>query len=454
MPTLAERLGRFAAGIALEHVPPAVLAAARRSIVDTTGVTLAGFATDTVKAATRAVAAACGEGACPVPGADRKLAIGAAAQVYGTAAHVWDFDDTCYEGIAHGSAVVWSAVAALAAGHGLDGRAALGAFVAGVETEYALASVVGNGLYFKGWWATGILGAVGAAAGAARALSLDADATANAIAIAAMQASGPRRIQGWPSKPWMCGRAAETGVTAALYARAGLTAPPDIVEHPLGYAALHADGRCDAQAIDDLGQRWRLVTPGVALKLYPACSAMQAATEAVSDLLREQGLRAADIEHVRCEVTELVDVSLIFPEAKRINEAQFSMPFAIGCMLRHGRFGLAELTPATLADPRLRTEMAKVEMVRSKGILAGEAAERDHPEGALVTITTTGGRRLERFNGVSTGMPTKPMPDEALDRKFLDCAAYAGLSRERAVERLSLLRSLEPAASMAGLYEA
>ena len=449
---IAQRLGAFASGITLKQVPQAVAEVARRCIVDVFGVTLAGLDTETGLAAQRVATAAYGSGLCRIPVSACALPVAGAAQVLGTAAHVWDYDDTFLEGIVHGSAAVWSAVAAMSQLCGLSGRQTLEAYIAGVETEYALGGVVTNKLFYRGWWPTGVLGAVGAAAGAARALSLDATATTNAIAIAAAQAVGPRRLQGWPSKPWLCGRAAETGVLAALYAREGLTAPIDAFEHPFGFAALHNDGLLKPDALDDLGSRWRLVSPGVSLKLYPACSSMQAATEAVLEIMREHRLDAADVAAVRCEVTELVEVSLVYNNPNSVAEAQFSMPFAIACALKFGGFELQHLNISTLRDPTVRAMFPKVQMVRFSGILAGPAAERDYPEGAAVALTTTAGRSYDRMNGIATGMPGKPMPDAQLDRKFLNCAARSGISAPEASRLLESLRTIDSLRSMAAVF--
>ena len=451
---LAQILGSFASRLRLDAVPPQVVDAARLCIADTYGVTLAGLRHDTLAAVRRVTSVHCGSaGPCSLPfTSEARHSPAATAQILGAAAHAWDYDDTSYTGIVHGSAVVWSAVAAVSQAFGLSGRSALEGFIAGVEAEYALGEALSHSLYFKGWWATGVLGPVGAAAGVARALGLDEAATAHAISIAASQAAGPRRIQGWPSKPWLCGRAAESGLVAALYASEGLTAPPDAFEHPAGFAALHNDGRLDRAVLDDVGSRWRLVQPGVACKLYPACSAAQAATEALVQLRAEYALAPDDVAMVECEVTALVDISLIFPEPQSVVEAQFSMPFAMACALRFGDLQLAHLQPAVIWSPEVRAILKKVRMIRSTGVLAGADAEREFPEGALVRVRTTAGRELERFHGNATGTPQNPMSEAQAAIKFVNCTEYAGVPSERADALWQALLGLEQERQVAALY--
>ena len=97
-------------------------------MLDTLGVMLAGGAHPSVRAL--AAAAARGEGRAALATGGRADAE-AAALVNGAAAHVWDFDDTSYTGIMHGSAVVLPAGMALAQEVGSGAGALRRAFVAG-----------------------------------------------------------------------------------------------------------------------------------------------------------------------------------------------------------------------------------------------------------------------------------------------------------------------------------
>ena len=169
-------------------------------------------------------------------------------------------------------------------------------------------------------------------------------------------------------------------------------------------------------------------------------------------LRQDHGLALADVAAVECEVTALVDISLIFPEPQSIVEAQFSMPFAIACALHFGDFQLDHLRASVLSSPQVRATMRKVSMLRSAGILAGAQAEREFPEGALVRLQTTAGRTVELFHGNATGTPCNPMPAAQAALKFANCAAYAGVSPERAARLLEALRALEQVGQVKALY--
>lgn len=442
--TIADTLGSWVAGFRLELAPPSVLRAAKRSLLDVVGVALAGVEHHVVTSVHKLVRTEYGTGPCTVVGAWVGSSASGAALANGVAAHVLDFDDTSYDGIVHASAVVWPAVMAAAELAQASGTRFLEAFIAGVEVECALGRALTDRLYWKGWWSTAVLGAIGASAGAARALGLDPAASSQAIRIAACQATGPRVLLGTPVKPYACGRAAEAGLQAALAARAGLTGPPAAFEDERGFVRLFNDGVHDPTVMDALGHRFSLETPGVAIKLYPVCSAAQAAVEAVIAIMTDERLRADDVRLVQCEVTPLVAMSLAYDRPHTVTEAQFSMPFAVGCALAFGRLDVDHLTESALRDPRLLEAMAKVEMRVSDGLFDTPESRRDHPEGASVTIHTADGRAIRRTNGAATGMPTNPMPDARLEEKFRGAArrAVPGAAADCLLARLTTVETL------------
>jgi 2-methylcitrate dehydratase PrpD len=443
--TTADTLGSWAAGFRLELAPLSVVRAAKRSLIDVVGVALAGAQRDVAVSVHELVRTEYGPGPCTVVGTWVASSASGAALANGVAAHVLDFDDTSYDGIVHASAVVWPA--AMAAGELVQasGMRFLEAFVAGVEVECALGRALMDRLYWKGWWSTAVLGIIGASAGAARALGLDPADAGQAIRIAACQATGPRVLLGTPTKPYACGRAAQAGLQAALAARAGLTGPPAAFEHERGFVRLFNNGVQDATLLDALGRRFSLETPGVAIKLYPVCSAAQAAVEAVIVIMTDERLCAGDIRLVQCEVTPLVAMSLAYGRPHTVTEAQFSMPFAIGCALAFGRLDVDHLTESTLRDPRLAEAMAKVEMRASDHLFETPEGRRDHPEGAAVTVHTVDGRAIRRLNGAATGMPANPIADSRLEEKFRTVArrAVTDAAADQLLARLAVVETLE-----------
>ena len=451
MEAIANTLGEWIAALEYGDIPTDVQSEAKRCLIDVVGVALAGTRHDVGRKSREHIKREYAEGACTLFGDRSRVSSSAAAFANAVAAHAYDFDDTCYAGITHGSAVVFPAVLAAAEAECVTGERLLTAFIAGVETEYALGASVGDHLFFKGWHPTTVLGSIGATAGVAKILGLDADKTAQALGVAASQAGSLQTGKGTPVKPFLAGRAAESGVHFARMAGMGLPAPLDAFEKERGFFDIVNDGKRDLSALANLGSVYRLVDPGIAFKLYPVCSAAQAAVEETARILARENIDGDAVNEVLCEVTHLVHVSLDHDRPRTPVEAQFSMPFAVGCMLVFGDLGLAQLDEETLADPRLRAVMPRIGMRISRQLAEDPETPRKCPEGAFITVRTVDGREIRRFNGAATGLPANPMPDIDLDRKFRDCALFAGEDTERAGVLLGRLRTVEGLAAATDL---
>jgi 2-methylcitrate dehydratase PrpD len=445
---IAARLATWSSTIDARALPADVSAAAVRCILDATGVGLAAVDRPVVVTARRLADA---PGTCTLIGRRERASATGAALANATAIHALDFDDTCYAGTLHGTAVVWPAVLAAAESAGGTGAEALAGFVAGVETAYALGNDLGNSVYDRGWWTTPLLGAIGAAAGAARVLGLEPGPTRHAIALAAAQAFGSRSVMGSTAKPYLCGVAAANGLGAALAARAGVEGPADVFASVFGLARLTGAVEPDWRAVATLGSGHALVQPGIAFKRYPVCSSSQAAAEAVAALREEHGIDAATVVGVHCVVTPMVAQCLPFRLPATSTEAQFSLPFAVGAMLVFGKLTPEQLGSEALADPGLRRAMETVTMTVDPALAASEADRRDRPEASIVTITTTDSRQLVRRIDAATGMPTNPMPDAMLDAKFHQ-GAQVILTPHQADGLLDRVRRLQHLPSILDLF--
>lgn len=443
MANIADTIGDWVASLSWEDIPENVIWHAKRCLIDVIGVAFAGSKRSGVTLTRKATQKQFASGPCTVIGnKPAKSCVEGAALINGIAAHVLDFDDTCYDGIVHGSAAVWPAANAAAEAARISGRDFLLAFIAGVETEYALGRLVTNHLYWKGWWNSGLLGAFGAAAAASKAFKLDNATVGNSIRIAACMTAGSGVIVGTPVKPFAMGWVSQIGIRSTLLAMNGMSGPDNVFEDDRGFLKLHNDGNCNLKTLGELGKRFSLQKPGVALKLYPVCSAAQAAVEAAQTIIMKETLENDNIARVHCEVTPLVGLSLVYNNPLTVTQAQFSMPFAIGCILTFNELGIKQLNDLTINNSLLKTNMQKVNMAASQDFFPQGSTTEDFPEAAEVTIYTKDGKQFQQFNGAATGMPCKPMSDKMIEDKFYSCTSNL-LSKRKASELLSQLWSLE-----------
>lgn len=449
---IASRLARWTASVALSDVPDEALNIARRCIIDTIGVAIAGSQLSVSNDMRAHITAQYGSGSCTLLGTGQGASALGAVLANGVAAHALDFDDTSYAGVVHGSAIVLPAVLAAAEMANITGAKFLEAFIAGSEAVYALGLTLTESHYMSGWWATGTLGAIGACAGAAKALVLSEEKTAAGLALASLQANGLLAMLGTDAKPVTAGRAARLGLESALLAAQGNSAPKHVFEDRRGFLALLNEGYADAAGLAELGQTWRLVTPGIAVKRHPVCSAAQAAAELTERLIDENQLDRAQIKQVRCDVPHLVKISLVYDNPVNPAQAQFSMTFALGCILAFGALGPSQICSETLDDEKLHSAMSKVKMVEAEDLNGVEYQPR-YPECARVFVSMQGGGEFSGFLGAPAGMPENPMSDEALSGKFRECCIFAGWSEGSCEALLSCLWDIENAPDMSALLK-
>lgn len=419
-PTLIEHLAAWSAGLDAAKLDAAVSHAATRAIIDTTGVMLAGAVKPLSRNTVAMIADECQVGHATVFASKVSRKPAGAALANGVAAHLLDFDDTNYDGILHASCVVLPVVLACAEDADATCADLLAAFVVGSEVTYAL----GRGLtdiFWQGWWTTATLGSIGAAAGACRALGLDASMTAHAMAIASSLTFGMRTILGTDANPIGAGMAAQAGVRAALLARSGASGNLATIEHPIGLATVFNRGVLDADRVKEIGSYFSMVQSGLAFKAYPACSGTQAASQAVGELMGKAGLKPADIRRVTCRVAPLVAENLRYPDPANLTQAQFSLPFAVGCFLAHGEFSVRQLKDEVLHSAELRDAMSKVVMQRVDDLADPGDADK-YPEAAEIVMELTSGEILRHKVLAAHGMPTDPMSDAEVRSKFMDCA--------------------------------
>jgi len=450
-PIVADKLARWAADFDLAHAPTAAISAAKGCLIDAIGVAMAGAVQLAPIRVRQEVLPHYAPGPCTVFAGPRRSGLGAAF-ANGIAAHALDYDDVSYAAMVHASAVVWPAAAAAVETTGASGARFLEAFIAGVEAEYALACALGHDLFWRGWWTTGLLGAIGAAIAAAKAMQLGPAATGHAIGVAALQASGPYALVGSAVKPYAAGRAAEAGLHAALFAAAGLTAPLDAFENDKGFTAMFGAGAFAPAALDALGERYLLIDPGVAFKRFPVCAGAQSAAEAALDLLAAAPeLALADIARIACEVTPDVGVYMPFTTPATVNEAQFCLPFVLAVAFAHRDLSIRHLRADMLTDPTMRATMALVAIEHSETLAAEARGRADYAQPARLTVTTRAGRTYRQVVPMPTGMPGRPLGREAIEGKFLACAA--GLVAEPSARAmLDNLRDLERLPAFATVF--
>jgi 2-methylcitrate dehydratase PrpD len=460
-PPFVDELARFVAHTRFDNLPAAVVAKAKRHILDTFGAALAGARSEEAQQTSVALAAADGAGRSPAWGTSLAFSPRNAALVNGIAAHAFELDDT--GGCDHSGAVVLpAAIAALdTTDRLLSGRDLVTAVVLGYDLGRRV--LEGFGGYkphnAAGWHSTGTCGTFAAAAAAASILGLDARALASALGLAASFSSGLWAFihDGAMAKRVHAGRAAEGGLLAALLAAGGITGPMHVFEDVWGgFFKTFAAAAPDPEALTrDLGRTWAISR--AAIKPYASCRDTHAAVDAVARVLDRHNLKAADVTEIRVRANAFLAGMVGGRAADTLPAAQMSLPYAVAARTVFGSAGLSAYSTTRRHDPVLRAMLDRVLLDIDETVVGSDSS--------TVKIALADGTEIEEATRPPRGSPENPLDDEDLVAKFAELAepvldagpAQVLLEFTLALERmpdarvlLGLLGSARPAAASRG----
>ena len=344
-----------------------------------------------------------------------------AALINGTAAHTAELDDIYRWGLYHPGAPTIAAALAVGEQAGCSGRQFLRAVTAGFEVGCRVAAAV-NPDHYRYWHTTGTVGAIGAAAAAGEILGLPATELAHALATATTMAAGLQQAfrSEAMSKPLHSGHAAESGVLAALSARAGFTGALDVLEGPAGFGAAMSGAPDWPAALASFGQPPAITQ--VTVKNHACCGHTFAAVDAALEL-RARGVDPAAIEAITVETYSVATSVAGNPDPGTDFEAKFSTQYCVAVALLTGSVRLRAFEESVLTDAAVRALMGRVTLVAAPDLDAAFPGQR----AARVTLTLSTGEQLAAHRDTRKGDPDDPLTDAELRAKFTELvAAEAG----------------------------
>jgi 2-methylcitrate dehydratase PrpD len=187
------------------------------------------------------------------------------AMVYGVAAHELEWDDSEFVGETHPSAVVLSALFAVAQKDTSIDKL-LSAARLGYAGLYLLGQIMNPGHYATGWHSSGTIGIFGATLALAFFEGLSDEQIFVALSAAGQQASGIQAVFGTELKSLVCGRASANAVLSVSLAKSGFSGAADIFEQEKGLLKLfQASGDVSTPLSNPINLSW------IKLKEYPSC---------------------------------------------------------------------------------------------------------------------------------------------------------------------------------------
>ncbi len=448
----SEIIGRFAGGLKLADVPPAVAQKAKLVLLDTLGIALASSTMDFGAMVNNVARKLGGPSASLLIGTADRAAAANAVLANGTLAHGLDYDDTLEEAIVHTGCCAGMTALAVGEEVGATGAAVLEAAIAGTEVLCKVGLVAPGKFHARGFHPTAICSTFGAAAAAGKLYGLNSQQWVDALGLCGSQSSGiiEYLADGTWTKRMHPGWSAHGGVIATMLAREGFRGPAKVFEGTHGFfTAFGGKGEFQFEKMSELGKQWEI--PRLTFKSYPCGSISHPYMDCALRIKQKYAPRAEEVAEIVCRTAEGPVHRLWEPlrdKQRPVSSygAKFSLPYSLAVMLIRGRAGLEEFSEAAIRDPALLDLAAKIRYQLDPTI--------DYPrhfEGH-VRVRMKDGTVFEEDQLHPRGGLEEPLAPEEIEAKFRANARLA-LSEDRVEEIVEMVRRIEQLATIRMLTE-
>lgn len=442
---LSRFLADRAAGMSYADLTPADIDAAKRSILDTLGVSLAATtaapkAVDPVRAYMQAYASG---GTAPCLTLGTRVHPLDAVFWLGAISHALDFDDVA--GYCHPSASVVAAVLPLLSlGGAIDGRQLLVATALGQDLVIRLAQSLDRPVSDHGWLHS-LPGVFGSAIAAAKLLNLDAQQTRDCLGLTLHQTAGTMQALARPGSDFRGireGFSARAGVVSALLAGKGLAGDPESMEGQFGLFQQFCNGEYDAE----FTRQAPLLAPRITYKPWPCAGHPQLFLTALAQLLARTPVQPDEIRTIRITGCSALLPHQCEPLEQRAApphgiDAKVSLPFLIGKIARQRTLSISDFADEGLRDAEASAIGRRVRWALDPSLQRGA---NGYGVG-VVELDLVDGRTLRHETEFPLGHPQNPLSWDELVLKFRQCveASASPVAPSAVDEVVRLVENLE-----------
>lgn len=334
------KLAAFSTTTTYEDLSEDLIFLSKQAIVDTMGVSLAGWDEPAVQKVIKVYASSQNEGAS-LWGQVGQVEVEKAAIVNGTASHVLDFDDASAGVIIHPSAPILAAITPLAEELNSSGKDVITAYAIGTEVMVRIGEVMGIAHYNLGWHATDTLGTIGAVAACASLKGLTETQCAHAIAIGASMAGGLQKNFGSMTKPLHVGLAASHGIEATKLAAEDFTGNLSIFGNR-GFFLAFGGVNVEEQQLENIqfGSPYDLLT-GLSVKKFPCCFATHRFIHGALQLREAHNIHLENIQKIVLRAQPRSLLPLVHSRPQTGLQGKFSAEYTVLAALLDGYINLS-----------------------------------------------------------------------------------------------------------------
>ena len=446
-----QRLARFALDLSPGQIPPEAIDRAKDCILDTIAVALYGSTKPWSRSVVEFVRDTGVEGDATILGESWRAHAAQAALANGVMAHAFELDNVRQPGAGvHPGATAFLPALAMAEERKADGKALLGAFVAGCEVMSRIGVAAGNSLEQRGFHAPGLTGTFGSVVAAGRLLGLNERQMINALGIAGSYSGGllefSRCQEGAMVKRLHLGKAGEGGITAALLAGRGLAGPESILEGKFGFCRAFSDSPKLSRLTRRLGQDFE--TLNICIKRCACHINAHAPIEALQKLREEIRFEPDDVREITVAGIEKLLTHHAIYQPKDLMMAQYSIPFCIALSLYFDPTDAECFVEKRLQDKRILAMMRKVRLT-----VDSEIEKKGWDRAARVTVALGNRRRHSTLVVHFKGTPQNPLSRAEVEEKArkLTRTVFPAAKFERLVEAVRNLERLGDVSTLGAL---
>lgn len=434
-----------AAKTSFRDLPPEVVDACKKSILDCVSATIAGSSAHGVGEVLGQLRSWGGTPESTVAFFGDRLPAHDAAFANVLMSHALELDDAHYPAIVHPTTpTLWPALATAEAMGGCSGRQLIEAVAVGVDLMCRLANA-GRNTIDHGYH-TALYSVFGAATATAKLRRLSQQQLHNALGIAFAQAAATVQagVDGALVKRMQPAFSASNGMKAVMFALAGITGVSRILSGQFGLYRLFNHSDCDTELLlDGLGSRF--MGSELSIKRYPTSRCSHAAIEGTLELVAAHGVSPDDVAKITVEVQKgcykreqrPFDPTIGTPQVA----AQFSIDYGVAAAILWREVFVDQIQDDAVLDPRVFNLTRKVEIKLNEQ----EAGITPYLP-VNINIHTKRGAVFGKTVRTLRGSPDHPLTwDEVVSERFERCLRYSAvaLSGSRVEELPGLISRLE-----------
>lgn len=447
---IEKKLADMISSTRFKELPGDTVVTTRQSILDITGVTIAGSGRPEIDLLRNTLTHYYRSGRCPVLGTPFLLSGLGAALFNGAASRVLDFDDVVDPLGTHPSVAVFASLLSVA--YEMDALPSdadfLTAFAVGHDVCTRLARARKYTLLETGRYDLSKI--IGSAAAAANLLQLGFDQTLNALGIAYTSCLGEAQcmVEGAPTVSYQQGLVALNAVSAVGLAAAGYKGANNFLTGRYGLFNAFEPGADVSLVIKDLGSDFA-GNSSIAYKPFPTCRPNISAALLAIELMDGTYRSTDDISSISIRVNQQIFDLVCAPAATKWRpqspvEARFGMAYTVAAALIDGKVSINVYDEDRLSDAKI---LSLSELVRPAADCSCDIPELGTHGRICVEIDFKDGGHVRGSVDRAKGNPDYPMTASELEEKFKDCMEYRYGNREKGAEVIAAAGNMEKSTS-------